>query len=289
MKTYLPSKDRSYWSGVDTKLPLRYLAWGSRNFHDEPIPQSQHEGWICVLITEGSPSLLIQDQELLVSKGDFILLGPDCHTGWSTKNKSDCKFLLWMWDSISTLSDKGDATNRKSYWLKGLSNRDRRPYIQLHEMCRQEVLSLSEQSHTFMNGCKMILETLIHRSKETNSQPQLESMRIADDWIQNNLDSQQPVTRLGDYLNISQPSLYRLFKENLNQSPQNYITQLKRKEGFRLLTETSLSIKEIAYSLGYKHFSDFSRAMKKTYGISCTQIRGSSQKEKLVHKNQARK
>lgn len=37
--------------------------------------------------------------------------------------------------------------------------------------------------------------------------------------------------------------------------------------------ETDLSIKEIAFTLGYEHFNDFSRAMKKHFRVSARELR----------------
>ncbi|MBM4153209.1 MAG: hypothetical protein FJ220_06785, partial [Kiritimatiellaceae bacterium] len=90
---YLPDRDRSFWDGTGVDgLPLLYLAWGHRNFYQQTIPVSRHDGWVCAMIEEGAPILRIGDEEMRISAGHVILIGPDCAFGWRGIAGSDCKF-----------------------------------------------------------------------------------------------------------------------------------------------------------------------------------------------------
>jgi hypothetical protein len=55
---FLPKADRSFWRcGENFGDILRYLAWGGRDFDSQPVPPSRHDGWVCVVIQEGSSEL----------------------------------------------------------------------------------------------------------------------------------------------------------------------------------------------------------------------------------------
>ena len=56
-------------------------------------------------------------------------------------------------------------------------------------------------------------------------------------------------------------------------APHQYHRNLQMKEGRRLLTETEMTVSEIAYLLGYEQSSNFSTAFKKKFGISPLAVR----------------
>ena len=94
---YLPARDRSFWTAEGEALPLLYLAWGARDFHRQPIPASRHEGWVCVLIEEGAPTMVVRRQAVRMPAGTLALIGPDCPFGWKGAASGQTKFRMWMW------------------------------------------------------------------------------------------------------------------------------------------------------------------------------------------------
>jgi AraC family transcriptional regulator of arabinose operon len=60
----------------------------------------------------------------------------------------------------------------------------------------------------------------------------------------------------------------RLFKRFHNCTPQDYIIQLKLNKAAALLFATGLSIKDIAFEIGFEDQYHFSRSFKKKYGLS---------------------
>ena len=80
---YLPARDRPFWKADPAAAaPLLYLAWGARDFHRQPIPASRHEGWVCVLIEEGAPTMVVRRHAVRMPAGTLALVGPDCPFGW---------------------------------------------------------------------------------------------------------------------------------------------------------------------------------------------------------------
>ena len=90
-----------------------------------------------------------------------------------------------------------------------------------------------------------------------------------------------PITieQVARHVNMSRSYLYKIFKRNLDQSPQSYLMQLRMFQAAKLLKETSLQSQEIAMRVGYKEPLMFSKAFKKFFGINATTYR---------HKHQAR-
>ena len=74
-------------------------------------------------------------------------------------------------------------------------------------------------------------------------------------------------------LNMSQSTLYRKLKVTAGQSANEFIQNIRLKYAARLLRETSQSISEITFEVGFSDSSYFSRAFRKCFGVSPKQWR----------------
>lgn len=73
---------------------------------------------------------------------------------------------------------------------------------------------------------------------------------------------------LAELLSCSPRQLQRLFKEQLEMGPMEYLIQVRLEQAERLLVNTRATVKEIAEAVGYADFYYFSKAFKKQYGVS---------------------
>ena len=81
------------------------------------------------------------------------------------------------------------------------------------------------------------------------------------------------VNDIARYLNISRSHLYALFKQELNTSPQQFLTNAKIANARELLSKTKIPIYSVALSCGYKNAFAFSRAFKQVTNISPREYR----------------
>ena len=81
-------------------------------------------------------------------------------------------------------------------------------------------------------------------------------------------------------LKIDRSYLYRLFKDKTGVSVSDYITRTRISKAEVLLSNGSLSVKDVAYSVGFPDQMYFSRVFKKINGKTPTQFR-----EMFVQKN----
>ena len=72
---------------------------------------------------------------------------------------------------------------------------------------------------------------------------------------------------------ISVSSLQRAFAKYFGMSPKQYLIQLRMNRALELLTENELSVKEISFACGFTDEKYFSRAFKKRYGCSPSQLK----------------
>jgi len=94
------------------------------------------------------------------------------------------------------------------------------------------------------------------------------------DYIEANLDSELSLEYLSKIANYSPFHFHRVFSAIIAESLNQYVIR-KRLERIAsiLITQPSKTIKNLAYSYGFKSESSFSRAFKKYYGVSPTKFK----------------
>lgn len=80
----------------------------------------------------------------------------------------------------------------------------------------------------------------------------------------------EPITvaEICQKFSLSRSSLQILFKENLQQTPKKYISELKLEKSCQLIRESKYTISEIALMLGFNSIHYFSRAFTQKYNMS---------------------
>lgn len=98
-------------------------------------------------------------------------------------------------------------------------------------------------------------------------------LRFSADYIQTHLHTPLRIQEITDILGISSAYLHRLFCERFGMSPKQYITAKKLNAAKKLLRSSSLSVTEIASSLGFSDVLAFSRFFSGKAGCSPTAFR----------------
>lgn len=97
---------------------------------------------------------------------------------------------------------------------------------------------------------------------------------MARDYIEKNYrDSDCNVKKVADYIKIDRTYLYRLFKEETGASVIDYINNCRISKAVIMLSDRNISIKDIAFSVGFTDQMYFSRVFKKLRGVTPTEYR----------------
>ena len=89
------------------------------------------------------------------------------------------------------------------------------------------------------------------------------SLDQALSFIENNLSHNLSNSRLAEVVCLSIEGLSKLFRKHLGISPSAYVTQMRIKEAGRLLSQTEMSIEQIAATTGFPNRNYFTRVFKK--------------------------
>lgn len=90
----------------------------------------------------------------------------------------------------------------------------------------------------------------------------------AKKYINSNISMKLTVCELTEFLGISQPYLYKIFKEKLALSPKQYINNCKINHSIELLEKTNLTITQISNSVGFGDALSFSKFFRLNTGLS---------------------
>ncbi len=86
--------------------------------------------------------------------------------------------------------------------------------------------------------------------------------------LQQHLPFERKVKFYADAMSVSTKKLNRLTQEIMQQAAKNYINEMAVIEMKRLLMNTSLSIKEIAFKTGFEEPTNFVKYFKKISGLT---------------------
>ena len=98
------------------------------------------------------------------------------------------------------------------------------------------------------------------------------------DFIETNIYRKITIEELSALVGVSQPYLYKIFKNKFNMSTKEYIIWYKMNHAKKLLIETDVSITEIANSVGYSDVLAFSKAFSSKEKVSPQKYRLTTRK-----------
>ncbi|UXR69352.1 AraC family transcriptional regulator [Staphylococcus sp. IVB6246] len=148
----------------------------------------------------------------------------------------------------------------------------------VERMCYTAQSYTIEQSDDIqhMSDLYQLLYALYQISPKNHERPETsiyESVQEAIRFMNHSYMQTITIEQVVQHVNMSRSYLYKLFKQNLNQSPQSYLIQLRMSQAAKLLQETSLQSQEIAARVGYQEPLMFSKAFKKFFGVTPTAYR----------------
>ena len=85
-------------------------------------------------------------------------------------------------------------------------------------------------------------------------------------YINRNISQPLSIDTLADIACVSRQHIIRLFKQNFNQTPMQFITRKKVEYAELQLLTTEKQVKNVAYDLGFNDYSYFIRLFRKQTG-----------------------
>ncbi|WP_195334675.1 AraC family transcriptional regulator [Bacteroides salyersiae] len=247
----------------------------------KPLPSHTHPSMIEICyLAKGNQEYFVGDQTFKLYGGDVFITFPD------------------------EVHGTGEIPEKKGvlYWLVLKRPEEGKDYLGLNhieaETLFTQLLQLPQRHFKGDNTCEELLKRVINlyfsdqntltkielnnllvafllqiirMGQERHARAYSQCIAITIDYIEKNLFETIDLEKMADKCNLSLSRFKHLFKKETGIPPSEYIIRKKIEKAQILLEEQNLSVKDIAYDLGFSSSAYFSTVFKQYNGCSPTE------------------
>jgi AraC-like DNA-binding protein len=208
-------------------------------------------------------------KETEIQEGNMFLLFPNEWHNYSP-NKSTGWDEYWIGFEGANI----DGRIQNSFFQKDKAVFNVGIHDEIVQLYKQAIEIAQEQKFGFQQMLAGIVNHLLGYAYSYDKQLSFEESRVSNQInkakiiMQDNLHTQITPEEIALRLNMSYSWFRRVFKQYTGFSPIAYIIELKIQKAKELLTNTSLSSKEIAFAIGFENADYFCAIFKQKTGKS---------------------
>jgi AraC-like DNA-binding protein len=234
----------------------------------------RHDFYSLVWFTSGLGINVIDFEEYKIQPNRLFLTKPRQVHNWSYNSDTRGYILVFDKHLISNMSLEllnstyFDLNNNSADFFKTIIKNLIEVTIEYDEFYEQEINA----------SLNLILTKLTRLSGRASQKQRTKPNEILNfsKLIFDNVSYNLPVKEYADRLNVTTEKLNEICKEYYGDSPKNIILDKKITESKRLLHFSDLSVKEIAFQLGFEDSSYFSRVFKQRTSLSPSDFKNKS-------------
>lgn len=170
-----------------------------------------------------------------------------------------------------SIIDVNKLSNAETIALKTPEKEDRKILLQMHPLSQEENWY---RYHMYMYQLLMILVKYKTTAVSQNKKKR-DAINVCVSYIHEHLGETLNAEILAKELHVSEPTIYRLFSEQMGMHLGQYITAVRLNAACRYLEETSDKVINIAYACGFKGLSNFYRVFQMYMGMTPMAYRNS--------------
>lgn len=261
-------------------------------YHDYRAACHWHTDFEFIYVYDGAMDYSVNNQIVTLSKGQGLFVNSDClHYGFS-ESHSECNFLcILLHPSLltsnsffneSVIMPLCENTSLPFILLRPTIKWQNDIILELHhlESCKDDcdVLSIVR---SFVNILHIIINNSYGQEKLNRPDADLTSLASMIGFVQQNYTDKISITALAHSGNCCKTKCNTLFRKYLNMTPLEYMTGYRLQKSTEMLTGSSATISEIAYSCGFSGASYFCETFVNTFGMSPKRYRERSRENKL--------
>lgn len=245
----------------------------------------------CIYIYEGSGVLNLENQQLRLIEGDFLIMPPDVNHSIAMDHGSICIYIMIRRKYISSrfLELFSDNFHLASFFNNVLSNQTDNQYILFHTgvnldiqrtflLLYIEYLWGDEIRNNVMECYLQLLFSFLLRYNVANiessvsfSSTELHYNKILN-YITNNFRS-ATLTSTADHVHLSKQYICRIINQMTGSNFSTLLMEIKLSKVKVYLIESNLKLEHIAEHTGFTDASHMSRVFKEKVGISPSKYR----------------
>ena len=260
-----------YKHPADNGFFLRRLSDG-HSMPDKRFQPHRDDYYIFLVLTSGTASGMIDFKRVDIQKNQSIIISPNqVHFIEQTETDIDGWVLAISAEHLSAKDiDKvaAYALNISSFDLEKYSA----DLANLFSILQRRIHE-NDMAKTLGSSIKSIILDCAPKLSFGTKNRYLRIVVELNKLIERNIISEKKPSAYASMLNISEVYLNEAVKATTGKNVSSFIRSKIILTAKRKMTYTSLSVKEIAYTLGYEDYPYFSRLFKKETGIAPMEFR----------------
>jgi AraC family transcriptional regulator, arabinose operon regulatory protein len=222
-----------------------------------------------IYIVEGKGCYTFEDGYREVEKGNIVLFLPSQPQNYTYyyKDKTELYWIHFSGYAVKGLLEKLGIHSQQVLYIG-----DNKECI---ELLKKTTYELQLKRPHFINyTCAYLIELLSSIARKLDDMSLESSITITEDIrkailnMHMNYGKELSVKELAKECNLSLFRFIHKFKSSTGMTPLSYLIKVRMDVACELLSNSSLSVSEVASIVGYKDPLYFSKAFKKTKGVS---------------------
>lgn len=262
--------DKHFYNPVNIEdLKDLSIVWGNYNkcTTDYQISRSGYPYFVLEYIIDGSGGFKLGEKEWTLLPGMVFGFPPHtAHSYWVDEESSLEKISIIFLCNPET--EIGGYVNEISCGATFVQEPSR--IYGIFRNILEEGMNNSPHSMNIMHSLFRALVYMIHQNRSI-AKPynhSYSSFIRCKDYIENNVNSMTQVSEIASSCNIDSSYMSRLFKKYMDCTPNQYLKKILVEQSLQLLSQSDMSIKEVAEKLGFSNQYHFSSFFKKNVHIS---------------------
>ena len=225
-------------------------------------------------IVDGKGTYQTGERKFQLEAGEGFLIEPNSLVYYQADGKEPWSYL-WIGFSGKRAEEYLEDLGLNSRQLTFRSQKGqelKRLVLEMMGCSDGSVTSRFRQQSLLYGFFSILSENAVDRGR---SEPSKENfyMERAVTFIRNRYSSNIKVADIAGHLCVDRSYLYKLFKNTLDMSPQEFLTEVRLSRAKELLSATKLSVEQVALSCGYQDTLVFSKAFKRSMGMAPKEYR----------------
>lgn len=244
-----------------------FKAWDTSFY----VPPHWHQSLEFLYCLTGSLEIIIDNEQHLLTPSHACLINSNIVHATHSPEKN---MILTIQLPFSFISKLTNGLYGKKFIFSLLPDSITTKNIQL---LSQNLSNLSKNTSSISNKLQitsdicLLTKELIDHYRMAITDQEIQQQDLSDkiiQYIQDNYTANPTLSELAKYLNFSDSYCSKIIKQVLGQNFKTLLQSYKLNEANTLLTESTLTLEEIAEQTGFSTYENFYKQFKKAYSIS---------------------
>ncbi len=255
--------------------------------HNEPLFLHGHDDYSeLVIVLSGTAQHIVGSERYTIGKGDVFVIDTDTEHGYDAPSDFRICNIMFRRSFVDlSKTDIAQSAGFQALFILEPRNTQRsgftsRLHLDGENFLRIErfITRIHDEYYGDLPGKKTLIEAYfldlvvilsrLYDTHEIRENDGIVKLASAIAYIEKHYFEEISIAELSKLSNYSQRHFIRLFKEALGCVPMQYITRLRIEKACDMLSNTSLSITEVAFRCGYPDSNYFSKLFRKYIGCS---------------------